>query len=521
MFDPALMDAVVASHDQSALPGIAIGIAISGTPVYRRGLGLATMDLPLSLSPTIRMRIGSVTKHITCLAYLLLCEDGKAGIDDPIGRYLPELPSVASPVTVRQLMGHISGLRDAFDISVHINGTSSLLTNRGILDLYGQISDVNAAPDERWSYNNGGYQLLSLAIERIAGQSLEDLFRTRIFEPLGMRDTLLRRFDSDFTPNSASMHMTKTGGGFERSYLGLEHLGDGGIVSSIDDMLRWLAHMDAPMVGSTHSWELIKQAQVLMNGTSTGYGLGLILGRYRDIDTIGHAGVVMGGNAQLLKLPEIGVDIVIIANRHDVDSGALAYRIIDSLLSPGNPIELVAQSGWKTGVFQSPTTRRIVQISLREDHAVALIDGQEIPMICGHDGSLRPLSARHLRYRISTRERSSSDASILFTDFGTSDVLVAVPPKSGESPAIAGRYRAQALDAEASIVSEPDGISLQMKGQLGLAEYRLIPLARGLWHARSISAMAWGGVLSIDSDGDGFCFTTSRTRNLTFSRVLQ
>src|SRR5262249_19681191 len=121
-FQEEKIDAIFAEIDQCRLPGAAVGIAIGGRPVYRKGFGLASMELPVVLTPTIRMRIHFTTKHFTCLAYLLSCEDGKAGIDDPIGKFLPELHPVSRGVTMRQLMGHTGGLRDAHDINWQFSG---------------------------------------------------------------------------------------------------------------------------------------------------------------------------------------------------------------------------------------------------------------------------------------------------------------------------------------------------------------------------------------------------------------
>lgn len=113
-FDVKKIDSIFSELDQCRLPGAAVGIAIDGKPVYRKWFGLASLELPVLLSPTTRMRIGSITKHFTCLSFLLLCEDGAAHIDDPIGRYLPDM----HPVThaARHLMGNIGGLRHAHDI---------------------------------------------------------------------------------------------------------------------------------------------------------------------------------------------------------------------------------------------------------------------------------------------------------------------------------------------------------------------------------------------------------------------
>jgi CubicO group peptidase (beta-lactamase class C family) len=129
-FDSTKIDRIFAPLDQCREPGAAVAIAIGGTPVYRRGFGLANMELPILIGPAMRMRIGSITKHVTCLAYMLLCEQGRAGIDDPIEKHVPEIHPIAHGVTMRQLMGHTSGLRDILSISMSVHGTSAVTTDR-------------------------------------------------------------------------------------------------------------------------------------------------------------------------------------------------------------------------------------------------------------------------------------------------------------------------------------------------------------------------------------------------------
>ena len=208
-FDESKIDAIFAELDQCHLPGAAVGIAIGGQPVYRKGFGLASMELPIMLSPTIRMRIGSTTKHFTCLAYMLLCEEGRAGIDDPVDKHLPELHLVAHQVTMRQLMGHVSGLRDAHAIAWLFSGMERPVPSDVMLSLYHSVDDVHSAPGTAWMYNNGGYLLLTSAIERIAGQSFEQVLRERIFVPVGMYETMVRRSDDDIVANSAALHAMK------------------------------------------------------------------------------------------------------------------------------------------------------------------------------------------------------------------------------------------------------------------------------------------------------------------------
>ncbi|MFC3215724.1 serine hydrolase domain-containing protein [Novosphingobium panipatense] len=105
-----------APFDRTDAPGFAVGVAINGVPGYRRGFGMASIELPVALSPSIRMRIESTSKHFCVLAAMLLCEEGKLDLEASPRIYLPELPAWAEPMTVRQLMAHTSGMRDSLDL---------------------------------------------------------------------------------------------------------------------------------------------------------------------------------------------------------------------------------------------------------------------------------------------------------------------------------------------------------------------------------------------------------------------
>jgi D-aminopeptidase len=520
-FDEKKIDQIFEEVNQCELPGVAVGVAIGGKCVYRKGFGLANMELPVILSPAMRMRIGSTTKHFTSLAYLLLCEEGQAGLEDNLRTYLPELHPVTHSVTMRQLMGHVSGLRDAHDISWQFSGTGQRVSGEELLSLYQQIDDSNASPGVAWSYNNGGYLILSVAIERITGQALGEVLWERIFQPVGMHDTLLRRWDSDFIRNSATLHMTTQGGGFEKSYMGTAHCGEGGIVSTVDDMLRWLAHMDTPVVGTCTTWETMKAPQRLANGTSTGYGLGLIASRYRGVDTLSHPGGVMGGNSQMLKVPGAGLDIVIMANRHDVLGMLLVDRILDACLPDLDPVGEASASPPVSGVFRSPTTGRIIQLFDKDGLQIASIDGDDLPFVPDDDGTLRPAAIwAFIKHEVRLAGDVAKPRSIEFSDFGTRDDLIKEPPPLPDSvTGILGTYRSETTATQAAIGQLDDGPRLTTVGRFGSATYRLECLADRIWRAKALGVMQWGGVLSFDPDGAAFRYTTSRTRSLIFRRI--
>jgi D-aminopeptidase len=526
-FEERRIDAIFADLNQCQLPGAAVGIAIGGRPVYRKGFGLANLELPVLLSSRIRMRIGSITKHFTALAYMLLCEEGRASLDDPIGKHLPELHSASSGVTARQLMGHISGLRDATGIRWQFSGNERAIPSAELLSLYRTIDDVNFPPGASWGYNNGGYLLLSAAIERIAHQPLEELFRTRIFEPIGMHATVLRRLDTDFVPNSATMHATSATGTLDRSYLAGAFAGEGGIVSTVDDMLRWMAHMDAPVVGSPATWATIRTPQALANGTSTGYGFGLVSGEFRGARTLYHSGGLRGANAHMVKVPEARLDVVIMVNRDDALGVVLADEILAACLPDLEPVRIKEgeQMPVAAGVFRSPVTGRIAYLSgegafVKTGQQVVSIDGAGVPFEPDSDGVLRPTSAfSHLKRTVTLIGDRLAPTALLLNDFGRIDELVAVPPApNADATAIAGEYVSVSTGTVATLSSATDGPRLNTVGRCGTMAYDLGSLAEGIWRAKWRGTQLWSAILSFSPDAREFRFSTTSTRALPFRR---
>jgi CubicO group peptidase (beta-lactamase class C family) len=530
-FDSRRIDSIFAALDQCQLPGAAVGIRLQGRVVYRKGFGLASMELPVMLSPSMRLRIYSTSKQFTCLAYLLLCEQGLAGVDDTLGSYLPALHSITHGVTMRQLMGNLGGLRDPHDLTWQFSGTGRPVSSDDLLSYYRDLDDVNSAPGTAWSYQNGGFLLLSAVIEKISGQSLEAVLRERIFAPIGMHDTLLRRTDNDFVPNSATMHMIDGKGGFDRCYVGTALAGEAGMVSTVDDMLRWMAHMDAPIVGSAATWRLLKEPQYLANGSSTGYGMGLMSGDYRGFSILHHAGGGQGANSQMLKVPAAGLDLIVMTNRHDVSAAMLALEILDTCLPELAPHASAVQGPFARGVFRSPTTGRVLQLTASEqDHPwinrgdpILVMDGYDIPLDRNKGredrGTLHPTALlSYMKMSVTPVGDSLEPVTVLFDDFGNRDELHRVVPERKSAGHFVGRYRHDATRTELTIFAAAEGVRMHTEGRFGSADFTLECLAENIWRARSTTSMSWGGFLVFSEDASGLQYTTLRTRALPFDR---
>jgi CubicO group peptidase (beta-lactamase class C family) len=508
----AALDALFAPYDSTDAPGFAVGVALNGVPGYRRGFGMANIELPVALSPAIRMRIGSTTKHFCVLAVMLLAEEGKLAITDSPRRYLPELLEWADPMTIEQLMAHTSGMRDSLDL-IFSSAGPGIAADRGFqLDLLAGLDSVNAPAGATWNYNNGGYVLLTEIVARVSGQAFADFLQTRILEPVGMADTLLRPLDTELLPNSATQHLPQPDGGWSRGIFGAWIGGEGGIVSTVNDMLRWLKHMSNPIVGTPETW-----AQMRTPRMTHGYGLGLNMTRHRGLDTVHHAGGVVGGSSQMLKVLGHELDIILMTNgRSALDLYNLVDAIIDRCIEglPAAPQDMAGKL--VEGTFHSSRTGQVLSLAGHGGQQAVVIGGMTLPATRDADGRLTvailPTDLRILPVEI------DGTTALETTEFGETDHLAPVTVPEGITAApLVGRYESRAARLTADIrIDETGAARIVLAGPLGGTDYLLEALGPDLWRAVSPTFSPPGGTLEFG--GHGFLFTSGRTVRLAFER---
>lgn len=510
--DAKAVDAVFAAFDNVREPGCSVGIAVDGVPVYRRGFGLASLELPVALTPSIRVRIGSTTKHFACLAFMLLVEEGKASPSDPVRKHMPELSSVADGITMAQLMQHVSGLRCALDLNLQFGGLGRTIPTEEGLALMAAQDSVNFAPGENWSYNNGGYALLSEVVDRLSGKKLAEFLDERIFKPVGMHDTMLRRFDTDLQPNCASLHLPTLTGGWNRGVFPAEVGGEGGMISTVDDMLRWLKHMDAPVVGSKATWDEMRKSAVLKNGHETGYGYGLITSTYRGTRVLHHAGGVIGGASQMLKALDHGLDIIILGNR-PIDSMGLAERVLDAVLPD---LEKAREKPAKavSGTWINRKTGQVVQLIDKDGEQLLDAATMPLPTLANEDGSISSIMSL-----FDLRVRPLDDGTLETTEYGHTAKLEKLEGKDGDADAPTGAFASPASQLQVTIERDGDDVFMGSKTRYGSSRFQLTRLGNQVWKATNITGMPnLGGTLEFDSDGNSFLFTSGRTHRLKFVR---
>ena len=502
-----LLDDIFAAYDRADAPGLAVGLALNGAVAYRRGFGLAQAHQPSRLGPDTPMRIGSVSKHVLCLLLIQLVQEGRLSLDDSPRRHVPRLPPWADAMSLRQLMNHSSGMRCSLDLLLQIGGLASEIPGQVQLDLLCAQTDLNFTPGGGWCYSNGGYALLGHIAEQVAGAPLEELMRRRLFEPAGLRHTALCRRDADLAPGGAASHLPAAGGGYARSVFGPPIGGEGGVVSTVDDMLRWMAWMSA-------RWGTLCTARA-----PNGYGLGVYSGIYRGARIIHHGGNVVGGNCLMLHLPDCALDLILITNRGDLDAEALALRVVDACVGGLEPA-----AGGRTGAalpdgaFHSPSSGAFLRLLTRQGLRYGQFHGTTLPLREDGAGALA-VGRLGSDTRLTPVTEDGAVTALHLSECGRGERLQLLPPvdPSRIATTVYGAYRCESPDVAATITPGNGSSQLRMQSPFGAMRYVLESLGEDLCVATTGDPLLpLGGLLEFDHAG--FRFSSQRTRRLRFVR---
>jgi CubicO group peptidase (beta-lactamase class C family) len=325
----AHVDAVMEDY-AGKVPGASVLVVKDGEPVVRRAWGLADLEAATPATPSTNYRLASVTKQFTAAAILLLAEDGRLRLDDPVRVWLPSLPKAADPVTIRHLLTHTSGLVDYEEVIPE--SMTWQLRDADVLKLLESQDRTHFAPGSGYRYSNSGYALLALIVERASGRDFPASLRERIFLPLGMDNTLAYVREGPAVPERAWGY-SLLDGQWQRTDQSQTSavLGDGGIYSSIDDLARWDAALYDDRLLSDASRALAFAPATSTDDPAVEYGYGWrITG-----PTLWHSGETMGFRNVLVRWPEHRLTVVVLTNRNHPEPYAMALEIARPWLQDG------------------------------------------------------------------------------------------------------------------------------------------------------------------------------------------
>lgn len=473
------IDGLFARWNRPTTPGCALEVKDAGRPILYRAYGSADLEHITPIGPGTVFEAGSVSKQFTAAAILLLAEDGKLKLDDDVRKYVPELPDYEAPIRIRHLLNHTSGLRDwgsVAELGGWPRGTAAY-TMDDVLAIIARQKALNFAPGSEYSYSNSGYTLLALIAARVSGTSFPRFTATRIFGPLGMtrtgwRDDFRRILLGRAIAYAARGKVYEQDMPFESAY------GNGGLLTTVDDLGRWADALMANRLGRNIAAELQKQG-VLNDGATIRYANGLFVTSFAGLPEISHAGSTAGYRAWLALYPSRRMSVALLCSTSDANAPDLGRSVAAALLGPTPAAPKPAEVG------SPPTAGDMAGLYLdAHDQPLTIVSDKSGYRIAG-GGALFPLSTDRFRLGDDSELRLAApgEFSVRGPD-GPARYRRIAPATTGAPLAdYAGRYVSEEAGAAYRVTVAEGEIRLRLESRPQI-ELRAKPVAADLFEAR-------------------------------------
>jgi CubicO group peptidase (beta-lactamase class C family) len=392
------VDKLFEQWDSTISPGVSMAIIHNGEIIYERGYGMANLEHNVPITPETVFRIGSTSKQFTAACIAILSIQGKLSLDDDIRKYLPELPAYEKSITVRHLIHHISGIRDYLGLA-RLSGISGddFFTPEETVAMIARQKGLNFVPGDEHLYSNSGYFLLGVIVSRVSGKSLDAFAQEHIFKPLGMKNT---HYHDDYTKivkKRADGH-DETEDGFTILNTVLNHVGDGGVFTTVEDLYFWDQAFYNFKLGK-ELMDLIHRTGVLNDGKKLRYAFGLNVGKYKGLKLVAHGGAFVGFRADMIRFPEEKFTVICLANLASINPSKLCRQIADIYLADkfteDTEPEKEAESTTPVTLSQSELNNKVGKYTDEKEEFVAdisLKDNSLIVEAMGISFSLIPIS---------------------------------------------------------------------------------------------------------------------------------
>jgi CubicO group peptidase (beta-lactamase class C family) len=302
------------------VPGASVLVVRDGRVLLRKSYGMANLEGRIAVTPATHYRLASVTKQFTAASVLLL----GIPLDDPITKYLA-LPDYANAITIRHLLSHTSGLLAYEDLIPA--GTTPQLKDADVLRILAQQNTTYFSPGTHYRYSNSGYAFLALVVEHVSGQRFADFLRENIFKPAGMKTTVAFEEGISTVPNRAYGYSRN--GTWHRTDQSLTSavLGDGGIYTSIDDLVHWIAWLESGR------FDRALRPETITDDPAVQYGFGWRISEHGGRRLVSHTGETMGFRNALVRFPDQHLTVVVLTNRNEGVPYRIAIEIADMFLA--------------------------------------------------------------------------------------------------------------------------------------------------------------------------------------------
>ncbi len=510
------LDALFGRWDRSDAPGVIVGVALDGETIHAKGYGLANLEHAIPLRADTVTESGSVAKQFTAAAVALLHVRGQLSLDDPLRKHLPELSErLAGRITVRMLLNHTSGLRDIHGL-FDLMGRPSYSAEHDaaeVLRVFSRQRDTNFVPGSEYLYCNGSYALVPTIVARVSGKSFAAFCAAELFGPLGMAATRWRDPFTAVVRGRATGYAPRPGGhAIDLPYSNL--IGNGGLLTTVGDLLKWTASFAGPAGEWAEVVRLLRTPSRLNDGRVLDYGLGLTVETLPGgLLELSHGGATSGFRTYLATIPEKRFSVALLANTADFEGGGLARSVAQAVLdlprAPRPPVSEVPAGDLSVyaGLYHSPVTDARLPIAVRG--TALTFGGAEMRAI-----GPRKFAGGGGRTVAEFSEESPRRVTVTTTNAVTTYVAVqAARPDAAALAAYAGTYYSEELDTARDVV--------ERDGALWVENWPAVPVRATPTIADGFNfGRAWHATFTRDASGrvDGVELTNGRCRRVRFVR---
>lgn len=347
----------MSEYDRTDAPGAVLGVIQNGELVFAKGYGMANLTHEVPITPETRFNIGSVSKQFTAFALALLAKQGKVSLDDPVSKYLPELPDFEEEVTLRHLLTHTSGYRETYGMAALAGRVpdEDRLRREGALEVVRRQPELEFSPGSKFQYNSSAYVLLSEIIERVTGEPFPEWMQENVFFPLGMENTMIEAELEQVILGAADSYQKTEEGNYRTAFSNRVYYGTADVYTTVGDLAKWLRNFQTAELGGKDVQERMRERFVLTSGDTTDYALGLDIDEYRGLRRVSHTGVHAAFTSVIVYYPELDAGVVVMRNDGlETVADKLTEIFFGEHLEPKEQRELIEPISVNEGVSVNP-----------------------------------------------------------------------------------------------------------------------------------------------------------------------
>ena len=535
----AKVDAVFADLAKPDSPGCSVGVIRDGKLIYAKGYGQAVLEHGVPNTSKTVFDIGSVSKHFTAAAIVLLAQQGKLSLDDEVRKYVPELPDYSAKyggrkLTIRHLLHHTGGVRN-YDTLMALTATdfSGRTGDREAMDYIARQKELNFAPGDDYLYSNSGYFLLSQVVKGASGKTLRQFAAENIFGPLGMTDTVFLDDTTMVVPRRAVGYDAKRGGGFVVEMSGFEQTGDGAVQTTVEDFLLWDRNFYDGKVLGAQGLEWMQTPGVLNDGKKITYAFGLVVSKHKGLPLVEHGGSWAGYRAQYMRFPEQKFSVVCLCNLANANPARRARRVAEAYLgdlmkdeapkaaanaAPAQGNQKTDPAAWKpyVGMYRNAQQGSVFRVTLDADKLMLRVGSQSLEIAPTSGAEFALVQDPSLRVRFEPAKAAGKYQLVRMNPEGTTTIYDAVEPFSptaAQLKAFLGSYYSDEADITYTVFEKEGKLQVRSGKWRELAMEPLFRDAFSFPMGQLIFARDAAGRVT------SFAVQAGRVRNIQFTRT--